>query len=718
MAQNGEANLLIRIKEEGIKALGDVAVGLDEIKVKAGIASAAITAFIGLSIREFIKAEKSTESLNNAIRNQGLDVDRLSEKYSNLAKEIQKKSEFDDDQIKSGIAIAQSLVGHLELTDRLIQATVDYAASNSIDLNTAFNMVGKTIGTNTNALARQGIEIQENATKTEKLAIVTRALESRAGGAAEVLGNTLGGSLSKLKNQFGDLLEIIGQQFSPLLNKLSNLLTNVVVSLQTNEFARWTAVTLSMSAAITGFVAALGTLVGLVPSVVTGLSLIRAGFTFMLGPIGLVLTSLSALLVAFETNFLNIGQILTNFVTSTASLLKSLFTVDLNGFQASVNSMKRIFKDGLDDQIKASEEKNKKEILDAKAAAEAKKRFAAQKAAEALELDKKRFDEKLEYEKSKREAELEERIRIAQAIEDAEKERIAAWAHGIEYSISGGFQKLASQTLSYFSDQFLQGIGGAIGAVFNFLSQDTDQFKEQLNKLFGPEFIDNILKNLTTLVEELPAILDRMINYLSENMPAITESLIKSIIANLPNIVASFAQAWIKMMSNPRFLADMAAAITKGFIGGFESALDKIAEGLKKAVKDAFSGIVNIGGSGGIGGIVEGAGKFIGGAFGFSRGGLIPGYASGGLIDNQLIRAHAGEFVTNKDSTSANMGLLTAINNSNGRSVSSGNTIVINVNGGLLGDRQSAQEFARAIDEELYRLRLGNESRAFDRSLT
>ena len=100
-----------------------------------------------------------------------------------------------------------------------------------------------------------------------------------------------------------------------------------------------------------------------------------------------------------------------------------------------------------------------------------------------------------------------------------------------------------------------------------------------------------------------------------------------------------------------------------------------------------------------------------------AHGGMIPRYAGGGLIDNKLIAAHAGEFVVNKDSASANLGLLQAINGSNGRGVGSGASIVINVNGGLLGDRQSAQQFAKAIDEELYRLRRGNASRAFDRSL-
>jgi len=44
-----------------------------------------------------------------------------------------------------------------------------------------------------------------------------------------------------------------------------------------------------------------------------------------------------------------------------------------------------------------------------------------------------------------------------------------------------------------------------------------------------------------------------------------------------------------------------------------------------------------------------------------------------------------------------------------------GTTINVTINGGLLGDRSSAQELALALDKELYILRKNNQSTAFDR---
>ena len=46
-----------------------------------------------------------------------------------------------------------------------------------------------------------------------------------------------------------------------------------------------------------------------------------------------------------------------------------------------------------------------------------------------------------------------------------------------------------------------------------------------------------------------------------------------------------------------------------------------------------------------------------------------------------------------------------------------GTTINITVNGGLLGDAESAREFAVAVDNELFSLRQDNESNAFDQDI-
>lgn len=775
MAANGEANLLIKIKESGKESLKDVSDGLDEIKVKAALVSAALTGFIGLSIKSYGEAEQANNSLSASIANQGLDVDKLMKKYEEYAKTIQQKTTFDDDQVKSGIAIAQSMVGQLELTEDLIKATVDFAARTGTDLNSAFSMVGKTIGTNTNALARNGIEINENATASEKLAAVTLGLQRRSEGAAEALAKGVNGSLAQLKNSFGELVELIGEQFAPYVVASAKYVKELIESFQTSTIAKYTAAILAAGAAFTGLIATLGGLVALLPTLTTGLNLLGIAFRGLLGPIGLVLTAITGLFTAWQTNFLNIQEVtfgvinavkalFVGFVNSSSDLfsnfgklLKGVFLMDMNEIKSSFDNIKKSLSDlknasgkaydeaykkrteSLNDSLDKEKKLEKDALEKKKKQEEASSRIRAENRKKEEELDFKRFEEKLEYEKKNSEDLLKYRIEKAEEAEklalENYKNMISSFVKTTESFVSNGIQGLAGNFLSYLGDSFLPGIGGAIGSVFNLLSQNTDQFKETLNRLFGPEFIANILNNFITLIEQLPEILTKIINFLSENMPAIVERLINAIIANLPEITTALLKAFIKMFMDPEFIAGLAAAVVKGFISGIREAIGEITEGIKKAIKDAFREIGNIGGSlgntgnsvfktiiGGVGGSLIGgslgsvAGA-IGGAFGFNQGGIIPAYANGGLIDNQLARVTAGEFITNKDSTSANLGLLNAINNSNGRSVGTANNIVINVNGGLLGDRQSAREFAVAIDTELYRLRQANEARSFDRSI-
>jgi hypothetical protein len=147
------------------------------------------------------------------------------------------------------------------------------------------------------------------------------------------------------------------------------------------------------------------------------------------------------------------------------------------------------------------------------------------------------------------------------------------------------------------------------------------------------------------------------------------------------------------------FASDAANVLTKPF--------QKFADAVEDLLKIPIPG-----GGGGDGGFL---GKILTG--GKANGGLIPGFANGGLIDNTLVSVTPREFVTNRDSTAANIDLLREINASNGRRVSGGNNIHITVNGGMLGNEQEARQFAIAIDDELVKLRQGNESNSFDEDL-
>lgn len=199
-------------------ALGGIAAGFTVAQVVRGINE---------SVAAFRTQERAIASLNTALQNSGTYTAEYSQHLQQLAGEIQKTSNYGDEMTEQALALGQSFAGNIKLTDDLIKATVDYAAATGQDLNTAFTMVGKSIGTNTNALARYGVTLDEGMTKEQKMAKITQVLAQRFEGSAKDMAD----SSVQLKNAVGDLAESFGALLNPSLEKAQNYLiktTNAV----------------------------------------------------------------------------------------------------------------------------------------------------------------------------------------------------------------------------------------------------------------------------------------------------------------------------------------------------------------------------------------------------------------------------------------------------------------------------------------------------------
>jgi hypothetical protein len=229
---NKEASLLLRIKETGSEALdraGDALKNVGQIALGVGTA---IVSFGAMALKAFRESELATNQLNQAMVNSGVFSTELRTRYETLASSIQKMTTFEDDAVISSIALIQQHAKGIPVTDALVKATTDLAAAQGIDLNQAAELVGKTIGSNTNALARQGIEIDATATASEKMAQVTEALNSKFGGQAEAMALGLG-SIEQLKNAFGDFMEDVGAEIAPTVGALVKIFTDLFSSMST-----------------------------------------------------------------------------------------------------------------------------------------------------------------------------------------------------------------------------------------------------------------------------------------------------------------------------------------------------------------------------------------------------------------------------------------------------------------------------------------------------
>jgi hypothetical protein len=232
MAKQSEATLLLRIKSAGESILAKTKRELSDLKNWAVAAFAALTS--GAAVMAFKEAEEATNKLNQSLINNGIYTKELSAEYQKMASELQSVTTFEDDAIKAAQASMQAYLGQTKISKELMTATLDLAAAKKIDLASAAEMVGKSIGTGTNALARQGIELDKNAPKGERMAKVIEGLNTQFGGQAEAAAQGLG-ALTQAKNAIGDLLEVVGEKFAPFIVRGAQAVTQLANSIANNQ---------------------------------------------------------------------------------------------------------------------------------------------------------------------------------------------------------------------------------------------------------------------------------------------------------------------------------------------------------------------------------------------------------------------------------------------------------------------------------------------------
>ena len=230
-----EASLLIRIKEAGGEALGRIGASLKAIGAIAATAFGVVSAVVIKSVTAYAEAEKATNQLNQALIQQGIYTKALSEEYHKNADALAAKSLFEDEAIVKAQAIIQGYVGQTKVSKELVQATLDLAQRTG-DLDGAASAVGKTIGTSTNALARSGIKLDENATKAQKLDAVVRQLNNGFGGQAEAATRGLG-SIQMMNKSIGELFEQIGKHLQPVVVLVTQAIRGMAESLKENQGA-------------------------------------------------------------------------------------------------------------------------------------------------------------------------------------------------------------------------------------------------------------------------------------------------------------------------------------------------------------------------------------------------------------------------------------------------------------------------------------------------
>ena len=179
------------------------------------VATGAIT-ILSRILKKSVESFAAQELAENKLRTA---LGKTSQALLDQANALQKVTIYSDDSVINAQARIAAYTQDEEQVKSLTKATLDLAAGLGTDLEGASSLVAKTFGTSTNALMRQGIEVNGLAGSTERLLSITQGITDLYGGQAENQAKTFSGRLEQMRNKVDDLQERLGKALIPVLEK-------------------------------------------------------------------------------------------------------------------------------------------------------------------------------------------------------------------------------------------------------------------------------------------------------------------------------------------------------------------------------------------------------------------------------------------------------------------------------------------------------------------
>ena len=351
---NADAKNATKAYDDLKKQTEDLEGTLNKVALIGAAAFAAFSAEIYVSVKAFNEAEASSVQLSNALQNQGIFTKELKDEYKSFAQAVQEKTGIDDDAITKAQALAQGYLGQTKITKDLSFAIADLAALEGGGLNSAAEKIARTIGTGTNAFARQGLVIDDTATTAERYAKVLEFVRAKAGGLSEEF-NKADGYSKAVQTAFGNLQEEIGSRFAPAIAAVNKALVSFFKFISDNPILVDLAASIILAGAAVG---ALAAGVALAVPVFTALTAAvtyfgiasNVAFAGIPAAIGLIVAGLTFLALNWTTSVNYIKSITSGFATfvyeafeGIAKVFQGLFTLDTGKLSEGIEQIKQSF---------------------------------------------------------------------------------------------------------------------------------------------------------------------------------------------------------------------------------------------------------------------------------------------------------------------------------------------------------------------------------------
>lgn len=209
------------------KQTEDLEGALESLAKISGVAFAALTAQVGLSVKAFSDSDTASRQLSDSLQDQGIYTDELKESYKAYAEQVSANTGISTVQITQAQSVAQQYLGQIPITKQLTAAIADLAVKQGVSLTEAATEVGKAIGNGTGQLLRMGLQVSATSTATERYAQVLDFVSVKAGGAATAL-SPVELATKKLATAFEEGQVALGEKFAPAVTFAINALTSLV----------------------------------------------------------------------------------------------------------------------------------------------------------------------------------------------------------------------------------------------------------------------------------------------------------------------------------------------------------------------------------------------------------------------------------------------------------------------------------------------------------
>ncbi len=281
------------------------------------IAGAALTAFsaagvivIKSLVAEAVNQEAAEVALAAAMKQAGTYTEEAMKHNVAYATSLMKITTYGDDAINGVQKLLSNFKIEGPMLDKVTKATLDLAAAKKMDLASAADIVSKSVGGSTNALARYGIVIEGAAGSTDRAQMAVDNISKLFGGSAEAQTKSFAGQLLQLSNRFGEVKETIGFMILPVLKKLLDIGGVLLSWLENLNPTILKVITYAglLAVALAGVAGPILLAIGFLPQMVTGLTLLGGAFgvlkaAMLAHPIFLIAAALIAATVAVDAYY-------------------------------------------------------------------------------------------------------------------------------------------------------------------------------------------------------------------------------------------------------------------------------------------------------------------------------------------------------------------------------------------------------------------------------